>query len=216
MTKINRISKIVNRISKFEIRSRGQAITEMLFILPLFVVLSVGMVSVGYMCMQGMKVQEAANLAARIQGQERVLGGPDVTRINQDNGVDGGGDKLPTGAELYSLKSDQLEHHKPAYGVYAKVYSTIQSMFSAAEQKGLLIPPPKQGVNSDQVQVVRVLTPPKILNLPNIPLQATAYGGEDPHMYGLPRWGHVGVNTGNSNGTGLFWQNTVTSSKGND
>jgi hypothetical protein len=41
------------------------------------------------------------------------------------------------------------------------------------------------------VKVIRVLNPPDILGfkLDPITLKGEAYGGEDPHMYGLPRWG---------------------------
>jgi len=51
-------------------------------------------------------------------------------------------------------------------------------------------------MNSDKVQVIRLLQPPKIfdLQLPPVKLEASAYGGEDPHMYGLPRWGKVDKN----------------------
>jgi hypothetical protein len=87
--------------------------------------------------------------------------------------------------------------------VYLQIYQIIRDMFPQSVQNKLFIPTPHQGINSDTVEVVRVLVPPKLLNfnMPPIELQAQAYGGEDPHQYGLPRWGRTDANP---NGTPFY------------
>ena len=178
---------------------RGQAMTEMVIILPLFLMVTCGVMAVVYACWQGVKVQQAANLAARIQGQERVAGGYNVSVIQEDNGVQAGGDLDPTrrtialdaaGAQVI----EQSNKHRPStHTVYGKIVQEVRAMFGAGDQDGLLIPLPSYGLvgYSDQVKVVRVWTPPQLFGLSLNPVQlvATAYGGEDSHMYSLPRWG---------------------------
>src|SRR5688572_3895751 len=68
-------------------RRAGQATTEMLFILPLLLILAACAAYITYICWQGLKVQQAANLAARINGQERVGGAKDFNQIYLDNGL---------------------------------------------------------------------------------------------------------------------------------
>jgi hypothetical protein len=174
----------------------GQATTEIVIMLPLFLLLAFGAIAITYICWQGIKVQEAANLAARIQGQERISGGHSEESIRQDNGLDGGFDKLPTAEDLSQLDSsdDGLSgfKSKPAGGVYGRYYQAVHDMFGKGEQKKLFVPPPTNvGLNTDTIKVVRVLNPPKFFDfkLKPIRLEATAYGGEDVHMYALPRWG---------------------------
>jgi hypothetical protein len=196
--------------------SRGQATTELILLIPLFVILTGGALCTGYMCWQGLKVQEAANLAARIQGQERVAGGPSVQAIQNDNGLNGFGDRVPDLATIKNSGSTPGPlpgHNPPQSGVYAKFYKAVQSMFGPGEQQKLFVPQPIVRDNSDEVDVVRVLQPPKFfgVNIPGMEFQARAYGGEDPHMYGLPRWGE----TGNGSSNNLFWQTAVTN-KNND
>lgn len=178
---------------------RGQATTEIVLLLPIFLLLAAGMVMLGYIALQGLKVQEAANLAARIQGQERVSGGTSRQSILQDNGLDGAVEKVPTKEDLAQLKHNPngLSGFKaaPNGGVYGKYYRAVHAMFSPGEQKKLFVPPPiKEGTNTDTIRIVRVLNPPKIFGfkLKPIRLEATAYGGEDSHMYSLPRWGRSG------------------------
>jgi hypothetical protein len=179
---------------------KGQGMSEIVLMLPLFLILAAGSISIAYMCWQGIKVQQAANLAARIQGQERVSGGVSQQSISRDNGMEGMGDQVPdeddvakmgNGANMSGWKS------RPSGGVYGRFYDAVHTMFSKNEQNKLFVPPPiNQGINTDTVQVVRVLTPPKILDfqLKPIRLEAKAYGGEDSHMYALPRWGSTANN----------------------
>src|ERR1051326_2875203 len=49
-------------------RNDGQAITEMVIVIPLLIMLLSGAMAWVYTCWQGVKVQQAANIAARIQG----------------------------------------------------------------------------------------------------------------------------------------------------
>jgi hypothetical protein len=172
---------------------KGQASAELVILLPLFLMLAAGAMSFAYMCWQGIKVQQAANLAARMQGQERVSGSSSVDWIKQDNGVGMGfGDTAPEVDSAQKVVTSQGERSAPpATSVYGRFYREVQGMFTPGEQEKLFIPEPHAGLNSDAVNVVRLLQPPKNmgLKLPPIKLEATAYGGEDPHMYGLPRWG---------------------------
>jgi hypothetical protein len=183
----------------------------MVILLPFLLTLAAGVLAVVYMCWQGVKVQQAANLAARIQGQERVAGGVSYSTIQQDNGVNQGGDVDPTlGKPMDTARYQALilggQKGKPAAGsVYGKIKQLVRAQFSQAEQAGLFVPFPSYGLvgYSDQVKVVRIWQLPAIfgLNVAPVSLQATAYGGEDSHMYGLVRWGHT-----NANGSGnLFW-----------
>lgn len=199
----------------------GQAMTELVFILPFILVLAGGAISVAYICFQGLKVQQAANLAARIQGQERVAGGKVVASILQDNGVgDGTGDDAASAAKaLQELQSNPhaLDGRTVTLptGVYGHYYKAVQSLFSKGEQEKLFVLPPHSGINTDAVEVIRILAPPKILNyqMPPVELTATAYGGEDTHAFGLPRWGSVPNTTSAS---GLFWQDRNILQKGKD
>ena len=184
----------------------GQGMSEITLMLPLFILLAGGAMAVAYICWQGIKVQQAANLAARIQGQERVSGASASDAsvgqhfIEQDNGVDGGGDTVPDDASIQGLSNNPNAlngfHTKPTGGVYGKLYQAVHDMFNPGEQKKLFVPLPIQGLNTDSVEVVRVLNPPKIfdMQLKPVKLQARAYGGEDTHLYGLPRWGRDNAN----------------------
>lgn len=187
---------------------QGQASIEVMLLLPLFMLLAAGFLCVGYMCWQGIKVQQAANLAARIQGQERVAGGTSSGSIDNDNGINQGfGDKAPmepSKNQLVSL-SGFGKNQPPTTSVYGRYYKEVQDMFNKGEQEKLYIPEPKTGINTDRVRVVRILQPPKIfgLQLDPIVFDATAYGGEDSRMYGLPRWGRT------ANGNGQFYTGQI-------
>jgi len=192
---------------------RGQALTEMVVIIPLILMLAGGVSAVVYICWQGIRVQQSANFAARIQGQERVAGGVSLSTIQQDNGTASTlGDADPTqdpkaiDSKRYQALSKSSKQLAPADSVYGRVQRAVRSFFGTSEQQGLFIPLPKYGVvgYSDQVKVVRLWQPPSFfgLNLNPIELWSTAYGGEDTHMYGLIRWGSTSQN--GSNG-GKFW-----------
>ncbi len=184
--------------------------TEMVFVIPLLVMWGAGVMSVVYMCMQGIKVQQAANLAARIQGQERVAGGVDQSTISMDNGVPGSnyGDR-----DLKSMNDDEKRQYQQSgqagrrfdKGVYGKIQKAVRSIFEG-DESGISIPPPKYGSVgfSDKVTVQRVIVPPSIFGMTLDPqvVEGTAYGGEDPHMYGLVRWGSTSANSSRNN---KFW-----------
>jgi hypothetical protein len=140
----------------------GQSVAEFVILVPLFVLMAGVMVSVAYICFQGIKVQQAANLAARIQGQERILGGssPDSLELDDRN-------------------------------LYNNITKAVKRFFNKGEEAKLTIYRPDIGINSDRVTIERVLNPPNILGLklPEVKLEATAYGGEDTHMHSMPRWG---------------------------
>jgi hypothetical protein len=146
------------------------------------------------MCYQGLKTQQAANLAARIQGQERVMGGATARSILDDNGgADGSGDWVPASNPDPEAESPALHARAGAApslrSVYGRYYKAAKDLFGARDK--VFVPPPISGVNTDQVRVVRVMNPPKMFGLQLKPMvvEATAYGGEDSRMYGLPRWG---------------------------
>jgi hypothetical protein len=186
---------------------RGQAMVELVLLLPLMLALAGGVCAVVYMCWQGIKVQQAANLAARIQGQERVAGGVDLPTIKANNGVrQGGGDEDPLLPTNPTLAQNQIDTWKqrtslrmpPLNSVYGKIWNAVHKMFGQDEQNLLFVPAPTYGLvgYSDKVKVVRFWDPPSVfgLKLPIVTLEATAYGGEDPHMFGLVRWGSTSNN----------------------
>jgi hypothetical protein len=204
-------------------RASGQAVVEMVFIIPLFLLLAAGCGAVVYMCFQGLKVQQAANVAARIHGQERVAGGPSTSAIRQDNGLDGArpGDVDPSlvlDEEFTKDKSaDELrqltfakKNPQFATSVYGRVKKTVRSFFGSDEQQDLYIPAPNAGIvgYSDNVKVVRVIKFPAIfgLDIKPIVITADAYGGEDTRMWGLVRWGRK---TQNETPDKAFWKTTI-------
>lgn len=177
-------------------RASGQAMTEIALIIPLLLMLGAGAMFVIYVCSQGIKVQQAANLAARIQGQERIAGGLNTASIEGDDGVYlglGGNEGIPGSTS----------------GVYGEIQAAVKQFFSPSEQDPMHLstPPPIYGQagNTDAVTVYRYIYPPSNmfgLNLQPLTLGATAYGGEDPRAYGLPRWG----STTPSGATDQFWR----------
>ncbi len=199
------------------IRQSGQAATEMVFILPLLATLvGAGMV-VLYCCWQGIKTQQAANFAARIQGQERVMGSISKDEIENENGVGidvttSGGDPDPTDSSGGS--NDHPAHGSPVpNSVYEHIRKNVFDMFGNSSNN-VYVPPPRIGQNVDKVTVVRIIQMPKIpfTTSPGrtLKLKAEAYGGEDTLMYGLPRWGH----TSNS-GADPEWKNITKDSANN-
>ena len=183
---------------------RGQASLEMVFLIPLFAGIIGGGMFMVYSFWQGIKVQQGANLAARIQGQERVSGGLTKQGIEDTNGVGvdmsfSNGDSDPTQTTNPTPTKAAGLSANTVYGRYRKA---VQEMFSDSSQ--VYVPPPLIGQNIDKVKVVRVINVPKIPFFESknaskqIKLEGTAWGGEDTYMYGLPRWGQ----TSNVNNTG--------------
>jgi hypothetical protein len=176
------------------LNQRGQGTAELAIITPLFILIAGAAIAIGYMCWQGIRVQQAANYAARIQGQERIGGGTSERDIKADNGTAFDGDQDPSSAGKNTWQNvtalNDL-HHAPPGGLYGRIYSSVQGFFSKGEQARLFIPQPDRGLTTDKVKVIRVLNPPNLFGfkLDPIILKGEAYGGEDPHMYGLPRWG---------------------------
>lgn len=191
---------------------KGQATSEMLFLAPFFVILIGGAISVVYLGWQNLKVQQAANVAARIQGQERVGGGKDFQSIMEVNG------QLSSGDNVYANAGEGSNGDEPpGDSVYGHVYQMVKKKFySPSEEKSVFVPKPTIGQNVDEVQVYRFVKLPKIpfmnRNSDNqtVRLEGKAWGGEDTYMYGLPRWGK----TGNNNG-GLEWQRLIKNSATN-
>jgi len=203
-------------------REAGQGMSELVIMLPLLVMLAFGALAITYMCWQGIKVQEAANLAARVQGQERVAGGTSANDINQVNGTGPGmgGDADPS-AHINPNDPTQIQTLRtlaPPMGgpspstVYGKYRQIVRDLFTTGEQEHLYVPPPVRGSITDQVKVVRLMQPPALFSWQMDPVMvtSTAYGGEDTNMYSLPRWGKTSSN-GNNN---LYWQQIL--QKGND
>jgi hypothetical protein len=192
---------------------RGQAMTELVMLIPLLLMLAAGGMTILYVCWQGIKVQQAANLAARIQGQQRVAGGVSTNAIMTDNGTATGSDIDPTkdatglDADRMAVLMNSRKVKPPTWSVYGQIVRAVRQFFNPGEQSTVFVPMPTYGAigYSDQVKVVRVWQPPRIFGLKFRPimLPATAYGGEDPHMYGLVRWGHTAAGGGSSSPE--FW-----------
>jgi len=71
---------------RFAANKKGQSTSEMVLILPIFVVIATAMLATVYMSEQALKTQEGAVLAGRMVGQERVAGGIDEPSIQKANG----------------------------------------------------------------------------------------------------------------------------------
>ena len=189
-----------------QIDQEGQAVAELVVILPILLMLAVGVISVVYVCWQGIKVQQAANLAARIEGQERVAGGFNSASIASDNGIFPGmagiGTNSTSGAidpnTLEAMRTQQQSLGVMNATVFGKVIQAAKSFFSPSEQQNVVVATPQFGAvgYSDKIRIFRTVTTPSGFGLPSktITLEGTAYGGEDTHMYGLVRWGRDGQN----------------------
>jgi hypothetical protein len=178
-------------------REAGQAATEIVLLLPLFVTLIGAGMFLLYSAWQGIKTQQAANFAARIQGQERVAGGTGLPQIDQANGAQvGEGDSMSGDTSNGGKVQASVNPPNDRASVYGKFYYLVKNNFFAKSvQNEVIIPQPIIGQNIDKVSVTR------LINVPNIPflksgtlpsqvqVQGTAWGGEDTYMYGLPRWG---------------------------
>jgi hypothetical protein len=175
---------------------RGQATTEMVLLMPLLVVLLGAAMFVAYACWQGIKVQQAANFAARIQGQERVSGGRTEPEINSNNGIDGEHDDDPTNSDPSEKYTKKSRSDLKAHSVYGKFFNLAKGMFSPGVRDQVFVPLPKIGQNVDEVKVIRLIDLPKLpfmkesSSFGQIKLEGTAWGGESPSMYALPRWGN--------------------------
>ena len=188
----------------------GQSLAEMVVFLPMLLMMAAGAIFIVYMCWQGVKVQQAANMAARVEGEERVAGGTSAGSIREVNGLGIGGDEditangMPDASSLSGKNSTNLAAI-PTNSVYGKYRSLVRGMFGAGEIPHLFVPPPVLGANTDRVKVTRVMTPPSVFGMQMTPvvIDATAYGGEDSHMYALPRWGCTGSNCDPSK---PYWQ----------
>lgn len=194
---------------------RGQATTEMVFIFPLLLAVIGAFMFLLYGAWQGIKTQQAANLAARIQGQERVQGGTGLPEIDRENG-----NAVGQGDTLSMDSSDSTDSSRPkAHGninqpsrtsVYGRYYFLIKEQLFPKNAQ-VIIPAPVIGQNIDKVSVFRLIDVPNIPfikpgTLPKqIQLQGTAWGGEDTYMYALPRWGQTG-----SGGSGAPEWNNLT------
>lgn len=210
------MSRPISRSPVLSFGRAGQASTEMVVILPLLLLLAGAMLFVAYGTWQGMKVQQAANLVARVQSQERLGGGTSVSAINDSNGF-GGGQPADPDPDTPASSDDSglggtsmrpLSAGAERRSLYGKVRGMVHDMFPQSSQEDLFVPAPKIGLNVDKVKVVRVIKLPKIPffnwgdSQKSINLVGTAYGGEDPYMYGLPRWGQAGSGTSLNSGNG--------------
>lgn len=195
---------------------KGQTITELMFVIPILTMLAGGAMALVYVSWQGIKTQQAANYAARIQGQERVAGGSNISQINDLNGLNGDKDIDPSlnfNEDNPNFTVANSRAPQQTNRVYGKYRQAVRSFFSPTERDRVYSPPPKIGANTDQVKVVRVMVPPKLfgMQLKPIVIESKAYGGEDPHIYALPRWGCTGNNCSPND---LYWQKNLP--KGND
>lgn len=169
----------------------GQGTTEMIFIIPLFVMLAAGAISIIYMCWQGIKVQAAANVAARVAGQETVNLAVNFAQIVQDNGgttavgVNAVGDPDPLGQCNQSDPAAQQKCIADNFvgqngsgnntrfgtkadasgagpGVYWRFRELAYNMFTPGEQKRLYVPLPTTRNGETEVKVTRVMQAPEI------------------------------------------------------
>ena len=206
-------------------RRSGQTTVEVAVLMPLFVALIGGAIFLVYACWQGIRTQQAANLAARVQGQERVAGGTGLTEIANENGATAsqnpaiGQNTKTSGLYRFDPLSALGASPTPAVsggGLAGKINKLVRALFPGTSESEAYLQPPVIGQNVDTVYVTRVITMPRIPFLndnttrPQVTIQGTAYGGEDTFMYGLPRWGK----TASSNNP--EWQTLVGQKGGGD
>lgn len=197
---------------------KGQSMVELALILPVVIALGLAASGVAYVCWQGIKTQEAANAAARVQGQERVGGGRNLDEIQMQNRGFGASDFDPSklasnavgGASGSNSSIQPSMDGQDSASVYGRYRKMVRSQFSEKERPSVYVPPPVIGGNTDQIKVVRVINLPTLFGheFKPIIIESTAYGGEDPRTHALPRWGAA---TGNSSEP--FWKKDL---KGND
>ena len=187
--------------------AKGQSTLEMTFILPLLIMLAGAMVFFVYAGWQDLKVQQAANLAARMEGQEKVSGGTGIEAINQANGFNNseGNDVVNPDVNDKTVGVSPNTSVSPLSGVplFDRMKTVVRGLFSPGERVQLAFP--RTGQNVDQINVYRTLNTPHIPffsgkdGMPSkIVLKGTSYGGEDPFMYALPRWGKTSENNDNT------------------
>lgn len=180
--------------------SKGQTTLELAFLLPILIMLTGGMLFMVYAGWQDLKVQQAANLVARVEGQEKVSGGRSIDAINKENGFGPGVDRIDANENVGRTNFEISNNTQASSGGAPKLFDRLKilvaGLFTASERNSVSVLTPRSGQNVDQVTVTRTFTMPKIpfmkgsFALPDqITLKGVAYGGEDPYMYALPRWG---------------------------
>jgi hypothetical protein len=180
--------------------NKGQTAVEMVFVLPLLVILAGGMLFMVYAGWQDLKIQQAANLLARVEGQEKVSGGTSIRDINIENGFGPGtgfqdGDDSVSGRN-FGVSDDTHVTSGGAFALSDRMKNLLRGFFPGGLGKGGGMAQPRAGQNVDQITITRVIPTFRIpftkrnAGMPKeITLKGTAYGGEDPYMYALPRWG---------------------------
>src|SRR5262245_46086027 len=127
------------------VSNSGQSMSEMVLLIPLMAMLMVGSGVIVYLCWQGVKVQQAANLAARITGQERLSGGTSVDAISRDNGllndvIDPSREQAQarirflTEAEIDEAMNRRANENAEPGTVYAKIKRFAESLFLPGER----------------------------------------------------------------------------------
>jgi len=174
---------------------------ELTFLLPLVIMLLGGMFFLVYAGWQDLKVQQAANLAARVEGQEKVNGGRTIYDINKENGFGPGMGRVVVNPDVkdatMEISNDNSVGPLSGQSLYDRLRVMVKGLYAPGERSSVQIESPLSGQSVDQVNVYRILKMPhipffkdKANPLPeSIMLKGTAYGGEDPFMYALPRWG---------------------------
>jgi hypothetical protein len=197
----------------FATNRRGQTAVEFVLMVPFFAAVAAMVMFVTYTCWQGVKTQQAANLAARIAGQQAVGGAQNFGQIDTMNGVQAGvtnnnnpnpGPPTPT----------------PGGSVYSDYYTKVQRLMKISDSTKLRAFPPSIGLQSVEVKVIRTISLPAIFFLGAQQISigddrhmigslhyVSAYGGEDTYMYGLPRWGAPGL------GSSSYWRGLMTKVK---
>lgn len=190
----------------------GQATTEMVLVLPALVAFGAVAMVIVYTCWQGIKVQQAANLAARVQSQEKVGGGTSITEIQNENGTSDSSSNCDPMSVVGSYTGSPCV--APTNSVYDKFSQLVKAMFPSNAQNDLYVQPPQEGQNFDKIKIVRVINLPKLPfwswgsdSHPQIKLEGDAWGGEDTYMYGLPRWGKT-----STSGNDPEWKRMMTQS----
>jgi hypothetical protein len=168
---------------------------ELTVVIPLLVLLATIIAGVLYVEWQGVKTQEAANLAARLEGQEHISGGKTPQQIALLNGnFEGLSREMPTlNNELDRMTDQEWNHISNSGGGNNGILNIQQKMLDMVRKfigRESAVQTPVIGTATDSVTVDRAVGVPAALGGGDIVIHSTAYSGaEDTYMYGLPRWG---------------------------
>src|SRR5258706_6523351 len=138
---------------------KGQTTIEMVFVLPILFMLMGGMLFMVYTGWQDLKIQQAANLIARVEGQEKVSGGVSIDAINKENGFAPGADQLSADSTVGRTKfeiNDQTQASSGgSYVLLDRMKNLVGSFLGVGKGADIRVFDPRSGQNVDFIKITR-------------------------------------------------------------